>query len=49
MEDKIGSIEEGKLADLLIIDQNLFEIPVNEIHNTKVLETIRDGITTYKA
>ena len=49
MEDKIGSIEEGKLADLIIIDQNLFEIPTNEIHNTKVLETIRDGITTYKA
>ena len=49
MEDKIGSIEEGKLADLLIIDQNLFEIPTSEIHNTKVLETIRDGITTYKA
>ena len=49
MEDKIGSIEEGKLADLVIIDQNLFEIPASEIHNTKVLETIRDGITTYKA
>ena len=49
MEDKIGSIEEGKLADLLIIDQNLFEIPTSEIHNTKVLETILDGITTYKA
>ncbi len=49
MEDKIGSIEVGKLADLVVIDQNLFEIPVNEIHNTKVLETIRDGITTFKA
>ena len=49
MEDKIGSIEEGKLADLVIIDQNLFEIPASEIHNTKVLETIRDGITTFKA
>ena len=49
MEDKIGSIEEGKLADLIIIDQDLFEIPTNEIHNTKVVETIRDGITTYKA
>ncbi len=49
MEDKIGSIEVGKLADLIVIDQNLFEIPTNEIHNTKVLETIRDGITTYKA
>ncbi len=42
-------IEEGKLADLIVIDQSLFEIPASEIHNTKVLETIRDGITTHRA
>ena len=49
MEDKIGSIEVGKLADLVIIDKNLFEIPVEEIHTCKVIETIRDGLTTYQA
>ena len=49
MEDKIGSIEVGKLADLVIVDKNLFDIPTEEIHTCKVLETIRDGITTYKA
>ncbi len=49
MEDKIGSIEVGKLADLVILDQNLFEIPTNQIHKTQILETIRDGLTTYKA
>ncbi len=49
MEDKIGSIEVGKLADFVIIDKNLFEIPVEEIHTCKVIETIRDGLTTYQA
>ena len=49
MEDKLGSIEEGKLADLVVVDRNLFDIPVDQIHDAKVLETIRDGKTTYKA
>ena len=49
MEDKLGSIEEGKLADMIVVDQNLFEVPVTDIHNTKVLETIRGGQTVYKA
>lgn len=48
MEDKIGSIEVGKYADLVILDKNLFEIPTTEIHTTQILETIRDGLTTFK-
>ncbi len=49
MEDKLGSIEVGKLADLVVVDKNLFDIPTEEIHTCKVVETIRDGKTTYKA
>ncbi len=49
MEDKLGSIEVGKLADLVVVDKNLFDIPTTEIHNVKVTETIKDGVTTYKA
>lgn len=49
MEDKLGSIEVGKLADLVIIDKNLFDVPTEEIHACKVMETIRDGVTTFKA
>ena len=49
MEDKIGSIEVGKLGDLVIMDKNPFEIPTNQIHTIQVLETIRDGLTTFKA
>ena len=49
MEDKIGSIEVGKLADLVVLDKNLFEIPVTEIHNVNVVETVMNGETTFKA
>ena len=40
---KIGSLEVGKQADLIIIDQNLFNIEENKIHKTKVLLTIIKG------
>lgn len=49
MEDKIGSIEEGKYADLVILDRNVFEIPIEEVYKTQVCETIMNGKTTYKA
>ena len=43
MEDEIGSIEVGKKADLVVLDQNLFEIDAYEIHKTAVLLTMLDG------
>ena len=49
MDDKLGSIEVGKYADLVILEKNLFDIPLTEIHAVKVCETIMDGKTTYKA
>ncbi len=33
MEDRIGSLKEGKLADLIILDKN----PLDDIHNTESL------------
>ena len=35
-EDEIGTISEGKLADIIILNQNLFEIPPDKIRETKV-------------
>ena len=48
-EKVLGSIEVGKYADLTIFSKNLFEIDPHEIHNVTISETIKDGITTYKA
>ena len=47
-EDKKGSIEVGKLADLVILDKDILTIPVEEIETIKVLETIKEGVTVYK-
>ena len=42
-ENEIGSLEVGKQADLIVLDQNLFEIPVDKIRDTKVLLTVIGG------
>ncbi len=42
-EDKTGSIEVGKLADLIVLDRNLFEIEPADISETKVLLTLFGG------
>jgi len=43
MSDQIGSIEAGKLADLIVLDQNIAEVDPNQIHKTQVLLTMMDG------
>jgi predicted amidohydrolase YtcJ len=48
-ETTVGSIEVGKQADLIVIDQNLFEIPVNQISKTKVLQSFLKGEKVYQA
>jgi len=42
-EDETGSIEAGKLADLVVLDRNLFEIPAAEISETAALVTLFKG------
>jgi predicted amidohydrolase YtcJ len=44
-----GSIEEGKLADLIIISQNIFDVNPHKIGATKVLTTILGGRIVYQA
>ena len=47
-ENSKGSIKEGKIANLIIVDKNPFLTDVNDIKNIKVLETISNGLTLYK-
>lgn len=42
-EQIVGSLEVGKEADFIILDRNIFEIPTNQIAQTKVLDTYLQG------
>ncbi len=48
-EDVTGSIEVGKLADLIVLDRDPLKIPVQDIANVKVTETVVGGVTVYEA
>jgi len=48
-EDETGTIEPGKSADFIVINQNLLEIPPTKIHETKVLKTVLRGHTVHEA
>lgn len=43
-----GSLVPGKLADLVIMDKNIFEIDPSEILDTRILGTIVDGKFVYR-
>ena len=39
----------GKLADIIVLDRNLFEIPPEQVATTKVLLTMVAGHIAYNA
>jgi predicted amidohydrolase YtcJ len=43
-----GAIAPGRLADLIVLDKNLFKIPPSEIHTARVLLTIFEGKEIYR-
>ncbi|MFZ3578713.1 amidohydrolase, partial [Virgibacillus sp. DJP39] len=48
-ENSKGSLEKGKLADLVVLDRDILEICKMEIKNTKVDMTVIDGKFVYQA
>jgi len=47
-ERATGSLEVGKLADLIVLDRNVMRVPAADIANVKVLETVVGGRTVYR-
>ncbi|MBC8226015.1 MAG: amidohydrolase [Gammaproteobacteria bacterium] len=43
LDEETGSIEVGKLADLIVIDKNLFDLPSSDISEARVLLTLFGG------
>lgn len=48
MEDITGSIEVGKCADLVILEENIFQVPVADIYKVKIVQTISEGKVIYE-
>ena len=44
-----GMLKEGMQADMVVLDQNIFTIPEDDIKNAKVVETILNGCTVFSA
>jgi hypothetical protein len=45
--NKTGRIVPGLLADVIVIDRNPFEIPITEVHETRVLKVLIEGEIVY--
>jgi predicted amidohydrolase YtcJ len=48
-DELTGSLETGKLADLIVLDRNVLAIPAEEIAQVKVLQTVVGGRVVYQA
>lgn len=48
LERETGSIAVGKVADLIVLDRNLFDLPPTEIHRVRVLLTLLEGRAVWR-
>jgi predicted amidohydrolase YtcJ len=49
LDHKVGSIAVGKLADLIVLDRNLFDVKPHEVHQARVLLTLMNGKIRHEA
>lgn len=49
LEEKVGSLEVGKLADLTVLAANLFDVDEDELHAVPIVLTMMDGRVTHDA
>ena len=49
LEDRIGSLEIGKDADIAVWDRNMYEVPAGELRNLQCELTIMHGEVVYEA
>jgi predicted amidohydrolase YtcJ len=48
-ERETGSLEAGKLADLIVLDRHFLDIPAEQIADIKVLQTVVGGRVEYQS
>lgn len=48
IEALTGSLAPGKSADIIVLDQNIFEVPANRISRTQVLTTYFEGRAVFE-
>lgn len=48
-EDRLGRVEEGFLGDLVLVDRNPFEVPVDELKDVRAVLTVCDGREVHRA
>ena len=49
MEDSLGTLEAGKYADLVVLDRDYLEIPVDDVRNIETVMTMVSGEIVYHA
>jgi predicted amidohydrolase YtcJ len=48
MEDRLGQLTEGYLADLIVIDRDVYDVNPDELLDIEVLGTMVDGVWRYR-
>jgi predicted amidohydrolase YtcJ len=49
LDDRVGTLEAGKLADFIVLDRDLLTCPEDDMKDTRVLRTYIDGKLVYQA